>query len=109
MRRSLFASPGDSALGGIVDRDLDRHLVTEQDLDIVHAELSGDMGGYDHIVRQLYLEGCVGKNLNDSTLKFDYVILRQNNLLLSTSAWRMRDYTFVSSTTPSGVRATVCS
>ena len=41
------------------------------------------MGGYDHIVRKLYLEGCIGEYLNYGTLKFDYVILRQNNLLLS--------------------------
>jgi len=41
------------------------------------------MGGYDHIVRKLYLEGSIGKNLNDCTLKFDYIVFRQNNLLLS--------------------------
>lgn len=83
MGLSLFASPGDSALGGIIDRDLDRNLVTEQDLDKIHAELTGDMGGYDHIVRKLYLEDCVGQYLNDSTLKFDYIVFRQKNLLLS--------------------------
>ena len=52
---ALLAAPGDSALGGIVDRDLDRDLVAEQNLDIVHAEFAGDMGGYDHIVRQFDL------------------------------------------------------
>ena len=108
MRRSLFASPGDSALCRIVDRNLDRYLISEQDLDIVHAELSGDMGGYDHIVRKLYLEGCVGENLNYRTFKLDDIVFRQNNLLLSTSVW-MRDQTFVRRIGPSAVRATVCS
>ena len=42
------------------------------------SELAGDMGGYDHIVRKLYLEGCVGKSLNDRTFKFDYIIFSQD-------------------------------
>ena len=83
MRVSLFAAPGDSSLRRVIDRYLDRDLVAEQNLDIVHAEFTGDMGGYDHIVRQFDLEGRVGKNLNDCTLKFDYIVFRQNNLLLS--------------------------
>ena len=66
------------------------------------------MGGYDHIVRKLYFEGCVGKNLNDRTFKLDDIVFRQNNPLLSTS-FRMRDQTFVRRMTPSAVRATVCS
>ena len=109
MQRSLFASPGDSALRGIIDRDFDRHLVSEQDLDIVHAQLSGDMGGYDHIVRKLYLNGCIGEHLDDGALKFNYIILRQNNLLLSDIREADAAYTFVSRMGPSGVRATVCS
>ena len=83
MRLSLLASPGDSALRGVVDGHLDRHLVAEQNSDIVHAKLSGDMGGYDHIVRKLDLEGCIGKNLDYGSLKFDYIVFRQKNLLLS--------------------------
>ena len=67
------------------------------------------MGGYDHIVRQLYLEGCIREYLDDGTLKFNYVILRQNNLLLSDIRVADAAYTFVSRMGPSAVRATVCS
>ena len=109
MRVSLFAAPGDSALGGIVDRNLDRDLVTEQDLDIVHAEFARDMGGYDHIVRQLDLEGCVGQNLNDRTFKLQNVIFRQKNLLLSIIQSGCGSQTIVRRIGPSAVSATVCS
>ena len=109
MRVSLFAAPGDSALGGVIDRNLDRDLVTQQDPDIVHAEFTGDMGSYDHIVRQFDFEGRVGENLNNGTLKLHYVIFRQKNLLLSIIQSGNGFHTIVSRIGPSAVRATVCS
>ena len=75
----LFCSPGDASLGQVVDRNLDGYSVTRQYSDIVHSELSRDMSRYYMLVGKLYLEGRVGQCLNYSTLKFDNIILWQNN------------------------------
>ena len=106
---ALFAAPGDSALRGVIDRNLDCDLVAKQDLDIVHAEFAGDMGGYDHIVGQFDLEGCIGEYLNDWTFKLHYVIFRQKNLLLSIIQSGCGSQTIVRRIGPSAVSATVCS
>ncbi len=74
---SALGTPSDSSLGRIIDRDLYRDLVARQDPDIIHPQLARNMRGHDHIVRQLYLEGCVWKCFYDDTFKFNNIILRQ--------------------------------
>ena len=77
---SLFFSPGDPTLGQIVDRNLDGHGVSRENLDIVHTELSGYMRGHDMSVRQFDFEGGVRKSFqNYAVLKFDQIIFRQKN------------------------------
>ena len=75
----LFCSPGYSAFIEVVYRHLNSNLITRQNSDIVHAELSRYVSRYDMLVGKLHLEGGVGKCLNNCTLKFDYVIFTQNN------------------------------
>ena len=75
----LLCTPGYATLGKIVNRYLDGYSVTRQYSDIVHSELSRDVSRYYMLVGKLYLEGRVGQCLNYSTLKFDNIILWQNN------------------------------
>ena len=42
-RRFLFGTPGDPGFGQVVGRHLHRDLVTWQDPDEIHSELSGNM------------------------------------------------------------------
>ena len=77
---SLFFSPGDTALGRIVNRDLNGHGVSRENTDIVHTKLSGDMRVHDMSVRKLYLEVGVGECLDyHAVLKYDQIVLRQKN------------------------------
>ena len=76
---NLFRTPGDTALIQVVDGDLYGHLVTGQNLDIIHAQLSGNMSGNDVLIRQLDFEGRVGQCLNNDALKLDNIVLRQKN------------------------------
>ena len=78
-RLVLLSTPCDSALCGIVDRHLNGHLVTGQNFDIVHSQLSRYMSRYDMLIGKLDLEGCIGQCLNDYAFKFNYIILSQNN------------------------------
>ena len=72
----LFFSPGDTALGEVIGRDLDGHGVTGENFDIVHAKLARNVRGHDVTVRELYLEGGIGKCFNDNAiLKFNQIVL----------------------------------
>ena len=75
----LLCTPGYATLGEIVNRNLDGYSVTRQYSDIVHSELSRDVSRYYMLIGKLYLEGRVGQCLNYRTLKFDNIILWQNN------------------------------
>ena len=75
----LLCTPGYATLGEIVNRNLNGYSVTRQYSDIVHSELSRDVSRYYMLVGKLYLEGRVGQCLNYRTLKFDNIILWQNN------------------------------
>lgn len=77
----LFCTPGDPSLCRVVNGDLNGHLIARKDLDIVHSELAGYVCRNDHVVRQLYLEGCIRERFYDHALKFNYVILWQNLFL----------------------------
>ena len=75
----LLCTPGYATLGKIVNRYLDGYSVTRQYSDIVHSELSRDVSRYYMLVGKLYLEGGVWQCLNYRTLKFNNIILWQNN------------------------------
>ena len=75
----LLRTPGDSSLAGVIDRHLNSYLVTGQNLNIVHSQLSRYMGRYNILIGKLYLEGRVGHCFNHHAFKLDYVILWQNN------------------------------
>ena len=78
----LLRAPSYSALRRVVDRNLDRDLISEQDLDVVLTEFAGDVCGDHHIILQLDFEERVRELLHDYAFKFhDIVFLfRQNNL-----------------------------
>ena len=75
----LLCTPSDAAFCEVVNRNLNRYLVTGQYSDIIHSELSRNVSRYYMLVGKLYLEGRVGECLNYRTLKLYYIILRQNN------------------------------
>ena len=67
----LLASPGNSAAGNIVRRHLHRDLVTGENSDKVHPELSGNMRQYDVAVADIHLEHGVGQGFYYRALEFD--------------------------------------
>jgi len=71
----LFCSPGNAALGQVVDRNLNGHAVTGQNLDIVHTKLSGNVSGHHMTVRKLHLKAGVGKCLNDRAFELNNIVL----------------------------------
>ena len=75
----LLASPGDPAAGDVVWRHLHRDLVTGEDLDKVHPELSGNVSQYGVTVADIHLEHGVGQGFYDRALKFDYIVFCQSN------------------------------
>ena len=75
----LLCTPGYASLCEVVNRNLYGHTVTRQYSDIVHSELARNMSRYYMLIGKLYLEGGVGQCLYYRTLKFYYIILRQNN------------------------------
>ena len=76
---NLFRTPGDTALFQVVDGNLNGYLITGQNFDIIHAQLSGNMSRDHVLIRQLDLEGRVGQCLNDDALKLNNIVLRQKN------------------------------
>ena len=80
----LLCSPGDAALGQVVDRNLNGYAVTGKNLDIIHTKLARNVSRYHMAVRELDLEASVGQCLNDCAFKLDDVIfLCQSNPLLT--------------------------
>ena len=75
----LLGSPGYTALSKIVYGYLNGNLITGQYSDIVHSKLSGYRSRYYVSVGKLYPEERVGQCLNYCALKFDNIILWQNN------------------------------
>ena len=83
MPQSAFRSPGDSALGRVINGDFHRDLIARENADIVHSEFTGNVRRHDHIVRELYLERSVRQSFYDGTFKLNYIILRQMRFLLA--------------------------
>ena len=106
----LLCTPGYASLRKVVNRDLDGNLITRQNSDIVHSELARDMSSYYMLIGKLYFEGRIGQCLNYCTLKFNNIILWQNN---PSSATNFVTYQLLSTRvviiTPSEVSATVFS
>ena len=69
----LLSTPGNATAGQVVGRHLHRDLVTWQDPDEIHSELSGNMRQYRVSISNVYLECGVGHRLNDSAFHFDHV------------------------------------
>ena len=76
---SLFSSPCDSALCKVVYGNFNRNLISGKNFNIVHAKLTRDMSGNDVPIGKLNLEYGVRQCLNNRTLEFYNVVLRQNN------------------------------
>ena len=76
---NLFRTPGDTALFQVVNGNLNGYLVTGQNFDIIHTQLTRNMRRYDVLIGKLDLEGCIGQCLNDYAFKFNYIIFSQNN------------------------------
>ena len=75
----LLCTPSYASLVEIVNGDLHCYAVTGQYSNIVHSKLARYMSRYYVLIGKLYLEGRVGQRLNYRTLKFNYIILWQNN------------------------------
>ena len=73
----LLASPGDAAARQIVRGHLNRDLVTGEDSDKVHPELSGDMRQDDVAVADINPERRVGQGFDDRALQLDYIVFCQ--------------------------------
>ena len=75
----LFRAPGDPSLCQVIYGYFNRYLVAGKNLDIVHAKLTRDMSRNDMPIGKLNLEYGVRQCLNNRTLEFYNVVLRQNN------------------------------
>ena len=75
----LFAPPCDPATGQVVGRHLNCNLVTGQNADKIHPELTGNMREDDMSVSDIYLEHCVGKRFHNCTFEFDYIVFSQSD------------------------------
>ena len=75
----LLCAPGYASFVEVVNRNLYGYAVTGQNSYIIHSELSRNMSSYYMLIGKLYLEDRVGQCLNYRALKFNNIILRQNN------------------------------
>src|SRR2546430_2246526 len=66
----------DPRTGEIVGRQVHGHLVTRENLDVVHAHLSRNMPQHHVSVLQLYPECRIGQRLQDLTLHLYRFFLR---------------------------------
>ena len=76
---ALFSTPSDTSFVKVVYGYFNSNLITRQNSDIIHAQLSGDMCGDNMLIRQLNLEGSIRQCFDYRTFEFDNVVLRQNN------------------------------
>ncbi len=75
----LLCPPGDAPFGQVIDRNLNGHVVTGKNFDVIHSKLARNMGGHYVPVRQLDLKYGIRECLDHRTLEFDNVVFRQNN------------------------------
>ena len=67
---------GDAALGQVVGRHLDEHLVARQDADAVFPHFPGRMPNDFMVVAQLHAKSRVGQKFHDRAFKLDKFFLR---------------------------------
>ncbi|AOY92499.1 hypothetical protein BKK79_12465 [Cupriavidus sp. USMAA2-4] len=73
----LFASlrpEDDPCTRQIIWGQLDGHLVTRKDPDVIHPHFSGDMAQYHMAVLQLHTEGCVGEVFQHLPVHLDDIV-----------------------------------
>ena len=69
----LLVAIGDTTAGQVVRRELENHLVTRQDADVVHPDLAGDVSQHLMPVLELNLEHGIGQRLDYGAFKLDCV------------------------------------
>src|SRR5512137_981455 len=79
-RHASFRAEDDPRPGEVVRRQVDRHLVPRQYLDVVHPHLAGDVPQHDVAVFQLDPERSVGQRLQDLALHLYRVFLRHQRV-----------------------------
>src|SRR5690606_27063216 len=72
----LTGAVGNAALAQVIRRQLNAHLVTSENADVVLAHLAGDVRGNDVPVFQLHAEHGVGQGVDDSAFHFEAVFFR---------------------------------
>ena len=79
--RLLLEPVGNPTALQVVYGKLDGHLISRQDLDVVHTHLARNMSQNLVAVFKLYLEHCVRQGFQNGTIKLDDIFLRQQNSL----------------------------
>ena len=69
----LLTTPGNPATGQIIRGHFHSHLVTGQNPDEIHSELSGNMRQNRVSISNVDLECGVGQGLDDHALNFDHI------------------------------------
>lgn len=72
-RRGLFVPEGDAALGKVIGRHFDIHLVARQNADAVLAHLARGVGQDFVAIVQLDAEHGVGKDFGNDSFKLEQV------------------------------------
>ena len=75
----LFFSPGDTAFGKVVGRNLYRYGVTGENFDIIHTKFTRNVSSDDVLVRELYQKCCIRECFHYGALFKCYnIVLSQN-------------------------------
>ena len=78
----LFTAPCDPAACKIIRTHLDRALITRENPDEIHPELSGNMRKYYVTVSYIDLEHCIRQRFDHRTLQLNNIIFSQTTYLL---------------------------
>ena len=81
--RYLLEAISDSTAFQIIDGQLYGYSISWENLDVVHAHLSGDVSQNGVAVLQLNLEHSVRQGLNNLTFELNYIVFSQRNPLPS--------------------------
>ena len=73
----LFEPVRDASAVQVVDGQLDRYLVSRQDLDVMHTHLAGDMGQYLVAIFELHPKHSVWQRFEDGPLELDNIFFGQ--------------------------------
>ncbi len=75
----LLVAVGDTATIEVVYGKLYLDFIAREDLDVVHTHLAGNVGQDFVAVFELNLKHCVRKGFNNSSLKFNCILLSQDS------------------------------